>query len=97
MLFIGASGCGKCTLLNLIGGFLQPQALDMSCCGTKISHMTQTAWQDVLSYISQDPYLLLDTMLANIWFYRPELLDVAGWELAESAGLTTWMYLCCDG
>ena len=94
---IGASGSGKSTLLNLIGGFLQPQAADITLRGTKIPHMTQTAWQDHLSYIPQDPYLFADTIAANIRFYRPDASDQAVRDAAESAGLTTWIKSLPDG
>ncbi|EGF48324.1 ABC transporter ATP-binding protein, partial [Lacticaseibacillus rhamnosus MTCC 5462] len=60
-------------------------------------HMTQTAWQDHLSYIPQDPYLFADTIAANIRFYRPDASDQAVRDAAESAGLTTWINSLSDG
>ena len=94
---IGASGSGKSTLLNLIGGFLQPQKAAMTVRGTKVPHMTQAAWQDHLSYIPQDPYLLADTIAANIRFYRPDESDEDLKQAAESEGLSHWIETLADG
>ncbi|MDE3315876.1 thiol reductant ABC exporter subunit CydD [Lacticaseibacillus zeae] len=94
---IGASGSGKSTLLNLIGGFLQPQSATITVRGTKVSHLTQAAWQDHLSYIPQDPYLFADTIAANIRFYRPSASDDEVRQAAAAAGLSHWIETLPDG
>ncbi|WP_137624912.1 thiol reductant ABC exporter subunit CydD [Lactiplantibacillus pingfangensis] len=96
---IGASGSGKSTLINLLGGFLTPEADQGSIKvnGQAVSHLNQTAWQQSFFYIPQNPYLFHATLAENIAFYQPEAGISAIGQAAAKAGLTDWIETLPDG
>lgn len=85
---IGASGSGKSTFIDTIGGFLQPiDGTQIELNGTKIPHFAQRNWQKEMVYIPQKPYLFHDTLANNIRFYQPKANDEAVLMAAQKAGL----------
>lgn len=94
---IGASGAGKSTLLNLIGGFLQPDAGQFEVAGVKVPHLTQSNWQQHLSYIPQTPYIFADSIEANLRFYRPEASAAELSAAVAQAGLSQWVATLPEG
>lgn len=85
---IGASGSGKSTFIDTIGGFLQPiDGTQIEINGTKIPHFAQRNWQKEMVYIPQKPYLFHDTLANNIRFYQPKASDEAVLIAAQKAGL----------
>jgi len=67
----GPSGSGKSTLINLISGLLMPDSgrilvNDLDLRDIKLS------WYDLIGYVSQDIFLLNDTIKNNIAFGIPE-------------------------
>lgn len=74
---IGASGSGKSTLINVLSGFLEPDAeittIDVD--GQKLPHFLQKEWQKQVLYIPQSPYIFQDTLANNVRFYTPEATD----------------------
>ena len=69
---IGLSGSGKSTLINLLGGFLTPQAGQLTINGQKFGSFAQKDWQKRLVYIPQNPYIFHASLRENIAFYRPQ-------------------------
>jgi ATP-binding cassette, subfamily B, bacterial PglK len=69
--FIGRSGAGKTTLVNLIMGLLSPTAGEIRVDDRDIREMG-SGWQRQIGYIPQDTYLLDDTIRRNIGFGLPE-------------------------
>lgn len=74
---IGASGSGKSTLINILSGFLEPQAepTEITVDEQTIPHFLQKEWQKQVLYIPQSPYIFQDTLANNIRFYTPEATD----------------------
>ena len=69
--FIGASGAGKTTVVDLILGLLEPQNGKITVDGKNINtHME--SWHQSIGYIPQTIYLMDDTIRANIAFGIPE-------------------------
>ncbi|MBW4659240.1 MAG: ATP-binding cassette domain-containing protein [Drouetiella hepatica Uher 2000/2452] len=71
--FIGKSGAGKTTLVDIILGLLTPQKGDITVDGVSI-YKNLRAWQNMLGYIPQSIFLLDDTVERNIAFGVPDHL-----------------------
>ncbi len=74
---IGASGSGKSSLINVLSGFLEPDAeiTTIEVDGQKLPHFLQKEWQKQVLYIPQSPYIFQDTLANNVRFYTPEATD----------------------
>ncbi|MEG1937395.1 MAG: ATP-binding cassette domain-containing protein [Rikenellaceae bacterium] len=62
LLISGQSGCGKTTLLRLLMGFYTPQSGSVTIDGKPMSD----GWQREIGYVSQEIFIMDDTLLANI-------------------------------
>lgn len=65
--FLGKSGSGKTTLINIICGLLKPTAGEILVDGKSINENV-VGWQKNIGLVSQDNYLLDDTLENNIIF-----------------------------
>ena len=74
--FTGPSGSGKTTLADLIIGFLTPDSGAILADGISIFENLK-AWRAKIGYVSQNIYLLDDTVRSNIAFCREEDIDDA--------------------
>jgi ATP-binding cassette, subfamily B, bacterial PglK len=66
--FIGTTGCGKTTTVDIILGLLKPQKGTLEVDGRVIKEQNLRAWQRSIGYVPQYIYLSDDTILANIAF-----------------------------
>jgi ABC-type bacteriocin/lantibiotic exporter with double-glycine peptidase domain len=66
--FIGATGSGKTTIIDIILGLLEPQTGTLEIDGNIISKNNLRSWQNLIGYVPQNIYLLDDTIEANIRF-----------------------------
>lgn len=74
--FIGKSGAGKTTLVDIILGLLMPQQGDIKVDGVSV-YSNLRAWQNLVGYIPQSIFLADDTMKRNIAFgVADELIDI---------------------
>lgn len=62
---MGATGSGKSTFVDLILGILNPDKGEI-CCDNKNITSQLYSWRNLIGYVSQFPYLLDDTIEANI-------------------------------
>lgn len=88
--FVGSSGAGKTTLVNMVLGLLEPTAGRILVDGRDISE-NLAGWQRQIGYIPQDIYLLDDTIRRNVAFGIPdaEIEDAAVWRALEAAQLAS--------
>ncbi|MBD2260598.1 ABC transporter ATP-binding protein [Pseudanabaena sp. FACHB-2040] len=83
--FIGKSGAGKTTLVDVILGLLVPQKGGITVDGESIYNDLR-AWQNLIGYIPQSIFLLDDTVERNIAFGVPDhLIDYQKLEAAVAA------------
>jgi ATP-binding cassette subfamily C protein len=68
---IGVSGGGKTTLIDVLLGLLTPTSGRVIADGEDI-HVNVAAWQRQIGYITQDVYLIDDTIRRNIAFGLPD-------------------------
>ena len=64
--FVGPTGCGKTTLIDIILGLLSPQEGRYLVDDAEIGGRNQRLWQRRLGYVPQDIYLADDTVTRNV-------------------------------
>ncbi len=73
--FIGPSGAGKTTIFDLLLRFLRPTAGKISIDGKDIYTVSIADWRRNISYVSQDIFLLTDTVFNNIKFFDESVTE----------------------
>jgi ATP-binding cassette subfamily C protein len=96
--FVGATGSGKTTMINVLLGLLKPQEGRITVDGTNI-HKHLPGWQANVGYIPQSIYLLDDTIRRNVAFGVPEdeIDDERVWTAIRAAQLDEHVMGLSDG
>lgn len=95
--FIGSSGAGKTTMVDLILGVLHPQDGRIIVDDMNISE-SYRGWHDKIGYIPQTIYMLDDTIRNNIAFGQLEdVKDEDIWEALRQAQLDEFVASLEDG
>ncbi|RQP23679.1 peptidase domain-containing ABC transporter [Piscinibacter terrae] len=69
---VGASGCGKTTLVKLVLGLLPPTEGEIRYGGVPIDQLGQRAYRELLAVVMQDDHLLSGSLADNIAFFDPK-------------------------
>ena len=83
----GPSGCGKSTLLATLRGELPPVAGHVLVDGTPLDVVDPAWWRGQVAWAPQRPWLLPDTVAANVRLGRPSAGDDEVWDALRSVGL----------
>ncbi len=83
----GPSGCGKSTLLATLRGELRPLAGEVRVGGTPLDDLDPEWWRSLVGWAPQRPWLLADTIGANVRLGRPSAGDGEVWDALRSVGL----------
>ncbi len=70
---VGATGAGKSTLVDVMLGLLLPTSGRVALDGADLKGR-ERAWQRLVGYVPQDPYLLDETVRRNVAFGVPDAL-----------------------
>ena len=70
--FVGKTGSGKTTAVDLILGLLHPQQGTISVDGVSLREENLRSWKENIGYVPQHIYLSDDTIVHNIAFGVPE-------------------------
>lgn len=84
---IGPSGAGKTTIVDLLLRLFRPQSGELLIDGTNIDEIDKKSWHDNIGYVSQDIFLLNDTIENNIRFYNNSLTHKDIKEVTRSANI----------
>lgn len=93
----GPSGCGKSTLLATMRGELQPVAGEVRLGGTPLADLDPGWWRSLVAWAPQRPWLLTDTIAANVRFGRPSAGEDEVWDALRSVGLADAVHALPDG
>jgi ABC-type multidrug transport system fused ATPase/permease subunit len=66
--FVGATGSGKTSMVDVILGLLEPQEGSLNIDGQPITAANRRQWQHSIGYVPQHIYLADDSVAANIAF-----------------------------
>lgn len=72
---VGASGCGKTTLVRLLMRYADPQAGVVRIGGIDLRQIEPEALNQLIAVVFQDVYLFDDSILANVRMGRAEATD----------------------
>ncbi len=72
--FVGRTGCGKSTALDLLMGLLTPSAGEILIDGLPLRDSRVRSWQRIIAHVPQSIYLADTTIAENIAFGVPRLL-----------------------
>jgi ABC-type multidrug transport system, ATPase and permease components len=64
--FVGSTGSGKTTLVDLLVGLLQPTSGSINIDGVPLNSKNIKSWRNILAYVPQEVFLFDDTVLKNL-------------------------------
>ncbi|MBP9711157.1 MAG: ABC transporter ATP-binding protein [Candidatus Pacebacteria bacterium] len=85
---IGPSGAGKTTLADLLLRLLTPMSGSISLDSTPVEEIALTDWRAHVAYVSQEFFLLNDSVLANVQFYDPDVTEEDAARAIHTVGLS---------
>ncbi len=94
---VGPSGAGKTTCVDLILRLLEPGSGRVTLDGVDVRSISRAEWRSNVGYVSQDLFLIQDTIRNNIRFYDETMSDEHVWEAARLAHIDTFIEKCPDG
>ncbi len=93
----GPSGCGKSTLLATLRGELPAVGGEVLVGGTPLPSVDPAWWRAQVGWAPQRPWLLADTVAANVRLGRPGAPDDEVWAALRSVGLDEVVRALPDG
>ena len=72
---VGASGCGKTTIVDMIMALLQPTGGTLLIDDVPLDELDIRTWRQMIGYVPQETVLLHDTVLHNVTLGDPNLTE----------------------
>ena len=93
---IGPSGAGKTTVVDLILRLLNPVKGEILIDNKNIKNISMEEWRKGIGYVSQDIFLMNDTIENNIRFYNESVTKKDIEEAAKKAQIYDFIQECPD-
>ena len=94
---VGPSGSGKTTMVDLLLRLIEPTKGEITVDGKPISDISPKAWRNSVGYVSQDIFLLNDSIKNNIIFYDDSVDDKLIKDAAQMANIHDFIVSCENG
>lgn len=94
---VGPSGAGKSTLVDLICGFYDPNAGQITVDGVDLREVSLSSWRRQLGVVLQDGFLLSGTVRDNLCLLRPDCPEDLLLEIVGMVGADTFIRELSDG
>lgn len=88
---VGKSGSGKTTLLKLILGLISPSEGRILINNRPLQQLSEKAWYQVVSYISQEPFLYAGSIKDNIYLSEPQATEEAFQQAVQQGGVAAFV------
>ncbi len=89
--FVGGSGSGKSTIMNIIIGFLQPTGGQFLIDGKPVETLSMTDYRHFISVVPQNSILMTGTIRDNITFGMPGISEKRMQEVLELANINEFL------
>lgn len=94
---IGRSGAGKTTIVDLLLRLFNPASGQIMLDGRDFTEISVGEWRKNVGYVSQDIFLMNDTIANNIRFYNNTLTHEDIETAAKMANIYDFIQTCLDG
>jgi len=94
---IGPSGAGKTTVVDLLLRLYIPDSGKITLDGKNIGLIDVQKWRDNISYVSQDAFLMNDSVINNIRFYNENIGEEEVIAATKSANCYDFIQHLSDG
>ena len=94
---VGPSGAGKTTIVDLILRLFEPSGGQILVDKNNITEINLKKWREHIGYVSQDIFLINDTILNNIKFYNESIIYEDAVEAAKMANIYDFIQTCPNG
>ena len=95
--FVGPSGAGKTTIIQMIQRFYDPQAGQILLDGVALNAMAREDFRRHIALVPQDPVIFASTARENIRFGRPDASDAEVEDAAIAAAAHDFIKALPDG
>lgn len=95
--FVGTSGAGKTTLVDLLMGLLWPTSGQLIVDGVSLAREDLRAWRSSIGYVPQETFLLHETLRTNLQWCNPNATEEELWTALRLASAEEFVSALPDG
>ena len=89
--FVGSTGAGKSTIINLLSRFYEFQKGSIKIDGVDIREIPLSQLRSNVGVVQQEVFLMSDTLRANVTLHDEKISDKEIWDAADAVGATDFI------